>query len=54
MDKNKHGQIIGRRLMEIVLGFSIATFIAVVSMDTLQQRHHNLKRLGMDSTHDRR
>jgi hypothetical protein len=39
--------------MEIVLGFSIAAFLAVVSLDTLQQRRHNLKQNGMQ-TRDRR
>jgi len=29
--------------MEILLGFSIATLIAVVSLDTLQQRRQNQK-----------
>jgi hypothetical protein len=31
--------------MEIVLGFSIAAFIAVVSLDTMQQRRQNMKHL---------
>ena len=33
--------------MGIVLGFSIAVFITVVSLDTLQQRRQNMKNLGM-------
>ena len=31
--------------MEIVLGFSIAVFVAVVSLDTLQHRRHNMKQM---------
>jgi flagellar biosynthesis protein FlhB len=33
--------------MEIVLGFSIATFIVIVTIDTLQQRRQNMKNMGM-------
>jgi len=36
--------------MEIVLGISIAAFIAVVSLDTLQQRRRNMKHLGMKTS----
>ena len=36
--------------MEIVLGISIAAFIAIVSLDTLQQCRRNMKHLGMKTS----
>ena len=35
--------------MEFLLGFSIAAFIAVVSLDTLQQRRHNNKHVRINT-----
>ncbi len=32
--------------MEAVLGFSIAVFLTVVSLDTIQHRRRNLKQMG--------
>jgi hypothetical protein len=33
--------------MELILGFSISAFIAVVTIDTLQQRRQNMKNFRM-------
>ena len=33
--------------MELILGFSITTFIVVVAIDVVQQRRQNLKHLRM-------
>ena len=38
--------------MELFLGFSIVTFIAVVSIDTLHQGHLNIKHIRTN-THDK-
>jgi hypothetical protein len=39
--------------MELILGFSISAFIAVVAIDTLQQRRQNRKHLHMRPHNER-